>query len=75
VQTRHDDEIDTAFVEVIGAANVRGSYPTVAEVSTELRRRGLSQDDIAAAADRLYRGQRIAANSDGGLCLEDGRLG
>lgn len=68
MDSAHDnDEMEAAVLDAIASANADDIYPTVDELSEILIRRGLAASEVAAAADRLYRGNRISVNSAGGL--------
>jgi hypothetical protein len=67
MENRRDDESDAAVLETVRLANSGDAYPTVHVLASLLSRRGLTANEIAAAADRLYRGHRLSVNSDGGL--------
>jgi hypothetical protein len=67
LESRRDDEREAALLEAIRIANSDGTYPVLADLCAVLMARGLSASDVAAAADRLYRCERISVNADGGM--------
>ena len=71
MENRRDDETEAAVLEAVRAANTNDAFPTVDDLNAILTRRGLTANDIAAAADRLYRGNRVSVNSDGRLYARD----
>lgn len=62
-----DEEMEAAVLDAIRAANANDACPAVDEQSAILIRRGLAACEVAAAAGRLYRSNRISVNSAGGL--------
>jgi hypothetical protein len=71
MENRRDDEIESAVFEAIKAANEGDVYPTVADLGAMLSGRGLVASDVAAAADRLYRANRIGVNNGGGVHVRE----
>jgi hypothetical protein len=71
MENRRDDETETAVLEAVRAANTNESFPTVDDLNAILSGRGLTANEIAAAADRLYRSNRVSVNSDGGIHARD----
>jgi hypothetical protein len=67
VERDRDDEIDAALLVAIRAANASGQYPTIAELYGKLSSRGISYDEVASSADRMYRGGEVTTNATGGL--------
>lgn len=67
MESRRDDEADAAVLEAVKTANASDAYPTIGELTSLLMRRGLTTPEVAASADRLYRGHRLEVNSEGGL--------